>query len=158
MKYTVEIGKTTFPIEDKVINDLDARYTSANQLHIISNLKNYHAVLESIDMVERKVTVSVNGASYQVDIKDEYDDLLHRMGLDVTPEQKMTDVRAPMPGLILDVVVKVGQTVQKGDQLVILEAMKMENVLQAESDGIVKKIEVSKGDTVEKTQVLIEME
>jgi len=158
MKYTVHIGGSSFPINDQKIKDLDARNLSENNLHIISNSKNYDAKLESIDMVNRVMTVNVNGTSYTMEIKDEYDDLLHEMGLDVVPEQKMTDVKAPMPGLVLQVMVKVGDTIAKGDNLVILEAMKMENVLQAEGDGVVKSIEVNKGDTVDKTQVLIEME
>ena len=158
MKYTVHIGESTFPINDQEIKDLDARNLAADHQHIISDNKNYDALLESIDMVNRTMTVNVNGSSYHIEIKDEYDDLLHEMGLDVVPEVKMTDVKAPMPGLVLKVMVKVGDTVVKGDNLVILEAMKMENVLQAEGDGVVKSIEVNKGDTVDKTQVLIEME
>ncbi|MCL4145650.1 UNVERIFIED_CONTAM: hypothetical protein GTU68_019273 [Idotea baltica] len=60
-----------------------------------------------------------------------------------------------MPGLILDILVEVGQTIQKGDQLMILEAMKMENVLKAPGEGSISSIEVSQGDSVEKNQVLI---
>ena len=158
MKYTVKIGEQSFPISNEESKALDAKALSSDHLHIISNNKNYNAHLISMDMVNRKMTVNVNGAEYITEIKDEYDDLLHEMGLDVVPEQKMTDVKAPMPGLVLQVMVKIGDTIAKGDNLVILEAMKMENVLQAEGDGVVKSIGVNKGDTVEKTQVLIEME
>ncbi len=145
-------------INDQTIKDLDAQYIGSDKLHIIANNKNYDTQLEHMDMANRTMTVNVNGTSYQLSIKDEYDELLHEMGLDVVPEQKMTDVKAPMPGLVLQVMVKVGDTVIKGDQLIILEAMKMENVLQAEGDGTVKSIEVNQGDKVDKTQVLIEME
>ena len=158
MKYTVKIGEQSFPISDEESKALNAKALSNDNLHVISNNKNYHAQLVTIDMVNRTMAVNVNGSDYQIEIKDEYDDLLHEMGLDVVPEQKMTDVKAPMPGLVLKIMVKVGDNVVKGDNLVILEAMKMENVLQAEGDGVVKSIEVNKGDTVDKTQVLIEME
>jgi len=158
MKYTINVGEQSFFVTEEENKSLDAKVLSNNDLHIISNNKNYNAELVAIDMVERKLTVNVNGSKYQLEIKDEYDDLLHEMGLDIVPEQRMTDVKAPMPGLVLEVMVKVGDTVVKGDNLIILEAMKMENVLQAEGDGVVKSIEVNKGDAVDKTQVLIEME
>jgi len=62
-----------------------------------------------------------------------------------------------MPGLVLDILVSEGQTIQKGDSLLVLEAMKMENNLKAINDAVVKKINVSKGDKVEKNTVLIEL-
>lgn len=158
MKYTIHIGESSFELDSEKMDDLDARFLTEDHLHVISDNKNYDARVEAIDLINRTMTVNVNGVSYDLEIKDAYDNLLHEMGLDVVPEQKMTDVRAPMPGLVLKVMVKVGDAIQKGDQLVILEAMKMENVLQAEGDGTIKSIEVSKGDTVDKTQVLIEME
>jgi biotin carboxyl carrier protein len=63
-----------------------------------------------------------------------------------------------MPGLVLNVMVEPGQAVSKGDPLLILEAMKMENVLKAASDGVVKVVTVQKGVAVEKGFVLLEME
>ena len=63
-----------------------------------------------------------------------------------------------MPGLILDVLVSAGDTVAKDDPLIILEAMKMENVLKSAGDGVVKSIEVAKGQAVDKNQILIELE
>ena len=63
-----------------------------------------------------------------------------------------------MPGLVLSILVEPGQAVQKGDVLLILEAMKMENVLKAAGDGTVKNIAVAKGAAVDKGQLLLEME
>lgn len=158
MFYTVHIGEQTFTHEDTAIQCIDAIKTGKDHLHLIENGITYDIELIAMDFVKRTITVSVNGAYYEMSITDEYDQLLQDMGLEIVTSQKMTDVRAPMPGLILQIMVKDGQTIQAGDDLVILEAMKMENVLQAASDGIVKSVEVKKGDTVEKTQVLIEME
>ena len=84
--------------------------------------------------------------------------LVKKMGLSAFVVQKMTNVKAPMPGLIVEVLVKPGETVEKGSQLLILEAMKMENVLKAEDAGIIKSIEVVKGNAVDKGQILIAME
>ena len=83
------------------------------------------------------------------------DVLLEQMGIDMAAANVVNDLKAPMPGLVLEIPVSVGQEIKKGDQLIILEAMKMENVLKAVGDGVVKSIEVGKGDSVEKNQVLI---
>ena len=68
---------------------------------------------------------------------------------------KVKDVKAPMPGLILDIKVRPGQEVKKGDPILILEAMKMENILKSPGDGVVKEIKVQTRQNVEKNQVLI---
>ena len=70
----------------------------------------------------------------------------------------VNDIKAPMPGLILEVNVKEGDEVKEGDYLLVLEAMKMENALTAPRDAVIKSISVEKGQTVEKNQLLIEME
>ena len=80
------------------------------------------------------------------------------MGLTLAAAQVINDSKAPMPGLILDVQVKEGDEVKEGDYLLVLEAMKMENTLTAPRDGVVKSITVSKGQTVDKNRLLIEME
>lgn len=63
-----------------------------------------------------------------------------------------------MPGMILDVMAEVGQKVKEGDNLLVLEAMKMENTIMAPRDAIIKSINIEKGKTVGKNEVLIEME
>lgn len=68
------------------------------------------------------------------------------------------DLLSPMPGKIIDVLVKVGDKVSEDDELIILEAMKMENPVYATADGVIKDIKVSKGDTVEADAVLLTME
>ncbi len=68
------------------------------------------------------------------------------------------EVLAPMPGKIVDVLVKVGDKISEDDELFILEAMKMENPVYAPADGVVKEIKVSKDDTVESDQLLMILE
>lgn len=67
-------------------------------------------------------------------------------------------LKAPMPGLVVKVDVEAGEAVTQGQGLVIVEAMKMENELQAEADGVVSQILVEAGQAVEKDQVLLEFE
>jgi len=68
------------------------------------------------------------------------------------------EVLAPMPGKIIDVLVKVGDKVSEDDELFILEAMKMENPVYAPADGVVKEVKVKKDDTVGSNQLLLILE
>jgi biotin carboxyl carrier protein len=62
-----------------------------------------------------------------------------------------------MPGLVVNILVAEGDTIAKGDALLVLEAMKMENIIKSPGEGVVKKININKGQAVEKNQVLIEI-
>lgn len=99
-----------------------------------------------------------NHTTHNFQFKDELDLVLDQMGIKRTFEAVNTDVKAPMPGKVLEVIVKAGDEVKKGDAILILEAMKMENVLKAEGDCIIKNILIDKQQSVEKNQVLIELE
>ena len=91
-------------------------------------------------------------------IKEPIDQLLASMGLDMAAMKKAEPVKAPMPGMILRVLVEPGQQINKGDGLLVLEAMKMENVLKAGTSATVKAIRVSERTAVEKGAILIELE
>jgi biotin carboxyl carrier protein len=99
----------------------------------------------------------VNGNIFEVQLRDQYDELLQALGMDEVAGKKTGDLKAPMPGLVVSVAVTEGDEVKKGDTLVVLEAMKMENSLKAAGNAMVKKILVHKGMTVEKNQVLIQL-
>ncbi len=124
--------------------------------HIIQNNQSYSIEVLKFDPQEKQLWLKVNGNKYQVQVKDKYDELLHQLGFDKIMNKKVNDVKAPMPGLVLKIVVEEGMEVQKGDALIVLEAMKMENILKAPTAGTVKKIMVKKGVAVEKNQVLIQ--
>ena len=66
-------------------------------------------------------------------------------------------IRSPLPGLIIDVLVKEGDYVKAGQNMIMMEAMKMENQIQAPHDGTVKKVFVNKGDSVAEDDVLVEL-
>ena len=78
--------------------------------------------------------------------------------MDTTQSNVVKEIKAPMPGSILNILVEAGQEVKAGDQLLILEAMKMENVIKSPGDGVVAKIHVDEKQSVEKNQVLISFE
>lgn len=125
-------------------------------LHVGSGV--FTARLLELNRAEKTLTISLNGKTISVTLKEPLDDLLHSMGLDKMATAKVSHVKAPMPGLVLNVLVEAGQEVKKGDKLLVLEAMKMENIIKAAGDGKVGRIAVEKGQAVDKNQTLIEFE
>jgi biotin carboxyl carrier protein len=128
---------------------------SPNHYHIIFENKSYNAEVIHTDFMAKTFTVKINNNTYQLAAKDRFDLLLEQLGMGNSSAKKVNDLKAPMPGLILQVPVKEGDILKKGDTLLILEAMKMENVLKAQADITVKKVMIHVGDRVEKGQVLI---
>ncbi len=138
--------------------NLDVIPNGPNAFHLLENGKAYHVELLDADYSGRTYTFRINGAKYTVAISDYYERLINKLGLNVAGSHKINDVKAPMPGLVISVLVKPGQSVQKGEPLLILEAMKMENVIKAAGDGIVKSVAAQKGQPVEKGFTLLEFE
>lgn len=155
--YQIEFEKDQVLIDGDVM-DFDLSKLSKGKYHLISNYKSYTVELVSIDKEKKKVDIKVNNTVYQVLLKDKMDELLAQLGMDSLMEAKTEDLKAPMPGLILEISVEKGQEVAKGDKLLILEAMKMENVIKASGEGIVEEIKVEVGKSVDNGQVLITFE
>lgn len=126
-----------------------------NTFLLLKDHKTYRAEILEVDEQSKSVKIKIDKTIFEINLKDKMDLLLEKMGIDNLNTTQVNDLKAPMPGLVLDVVVEPGQEVRKGDQLLILEAMKMENVLKAPGDGTVQAIEAAKGDSVEKGQILI---
>ncbi|MEZ4803975.1 MAG: acetyl-CoA carboxylase biotin carboxyl carrier protein subunit [Bacteroidia bacterium] len=124
-------------------------------LHLIFKNHSYYFEIINIDKENKTVEIGYDGKSYTVGIKDRLDQLLHSMGLDLISKPKINEMRAPMPGLVLSISVKAEQEVKKGDPLLILEAMKMENIIKSPIDGSIKEIKIEEKAAVEKNQVLI---
>ena len=129
---------------------------SEGYFHILHDNKSYKAEVVKADKATKAFTLKINNHIHTVEVKDKFDLLLEKLGMNNGAAGKVNNVKAPMPGLIIDMKVKAGDAVKAGDQLLILEAMKMENILKSAGEGVVKTVKVKKGDTVEKNQVLIE--
>lgn len=157
-KYNIVVGESSHEIMTDDLQKLDIYPKDNNSFHLLYHKVKYDVQIVHHDQVNKKLELLVNGARHIVQIQDEYDLIVDQMGLSAVSESKITDIKSPMPGLIVDVLIKAGDEVEKGDGLIILEAMKMENVLKAEGSGVVKSIEINKSDAVEKGQVLIIME
>jgi biotin carboxyl carrier protein len=119
------------------------------------NNKSFNLEVVSYDLKEKKAQIKVNNKDVEVSIKTAMDLLLTEMGLNNNHNNVARDIGAPMPGLILDVVVAEGEEVKKGDKLLVLEAMKMENIIKSPGDGKIKTISVAKGESVDSGQKLI---
>ena len=164
MKATVNGGPqhTLEPTADGWLVDgqlaaADVQEIQSGRYHVLANGKSFTVEVIATDPSSKKHTLKINGAVIEVQLRDQYDELLHALGIDTAAGKKSGDLKAPMPGLVVDVAVSEGQTVEKGDTLVVLEAMKMENALKAAGSAVVKKIMVQKGATVDKNQVLIQL-
>lgn len=137
---------------------IDLVKTGKDEWNVIKNNKSYTVQLQAFDAKTKELTLSINGKIYNTKVKDQLDMLLKQMGMSKAGNAVMQDVKAPMPGLVLSIDVAPGDEVAAGDALLILEAMKMENVIKATGSGVVKSVLVKNQDAVEKNQVLIEME
>lgn len=137
--------------------DFSLEQLNDSRFHIIKNNKSYRAQIISFNKKDKTALIQVNTRKYQVDLKNKLDLLLERLGMEDVGSKGDNLVKAPMPGLIIDVKVEEGQEVKKGDPLLILEAMKMENVLKCPSDGVISAIDMQVGDSVEKGKVLIKL-
>lgn len=147
-----------FELSNEQINHLDLVVLSSKKTHLRHQNHSYHIEFLESDFLNKNYTVKVNGTIHKVAIHTPLDALIKEMGLSLGSAQTDDVVYAPMPGIILEVLVKEGDVVSRGDYLCVLEAMKMENALAAPRDGKIKSVTIQKGDTVEKGKLLIEFE
>ena len=157
--YKLNVNNTfQFDVEDDVVSQLDAVSVEKNKFHILKNNTPYQAEIVATNFINKTYTVKVNNSTYTVAIANALDLLIKEMGFEVGASKQVNTIKAPMPGLVLSILVEEGKEVKKGDPLIILEAMKMENILTSPIDGVIKNIEVKPQQTVEKNNVLIRFE
>jgi len=164
--YQIKINESIFEIEpdDELFSfvklngkpiDLDIEEFSNGTYSVIKEKKTYNVQVLKSNYKEKTFVIKVNGTRYIVNAKDQYDIILKNLGLSAASETSVKALTAPMPGKVLELLIKPGSSIKKNDPLIILEAMKMENILKASSDGIIESIKVKIGDSVEKNEVLI---
>lgn len=124
------------------------------QFSVVINGRSFRVLVLKEDRENGTVRLRIGSRTCTVRLEEEQDRLMQTLGLDKAA-RKAGDLKAPMPGLVLNVLVKPGDTVKKNDPVLVLEAMKMENVIKAPGDGVVKAIAAEKGRPVEKGQLLI---
>jgi biotin carboxyl carrier protein len=154
LDYKVEKNADQLSVNDARIA-ADIQQLGPSAYHIINDLKSYNAEVVSFDREAKTAEIKVNGNIYTVAAKDQFDILLDQLGLSTLNTAKVSEIKAPMPGLVLKLFVEEGSEVKKGENLFILEAMKMENIIKSPADVTVKTVKIKPGDKVEKGQVLL---
>lgn len=155
--FNVEINNDLLSVDGSEVA-INSRNLTDSHTHVIYKNKSYNIEVVSEDKSAKTSVIKVNGTLYTVEIEDQYDQLLKQLGMDNSQANKVSEIKAPMPGLVLNVIVAEGQEVNKGDSLLVLEAMKMENVIKSPTSGVIKKILIVKGDKVEKNEILIQFQ
>lgn len=143
------------------IQDKEAKHdlikVGANQYHLLLDDRSYRIEVLEKNSANGELRFLVNGREFEGKISYKIEQLLQSMGMQ-TGKRIQKDVKAPMPGLVLDILVNVGDEVKEGDDLLILEAMKMENAIKSPQDGIIESISVAKQGKVDKNDVLVSFE
>jgi biotin carboxyl carrier protein len=141
-------------------NELNGKLINADispigkyRFHILRNGKSTLVSVVKTDPASKTVTLRIEGKKYVCKVKDQYDEILEKLGMS-GQAKAIKELKAPMPGKVLDIMVNIGETVTKDQALLVLEAMKMENVIKSPGEGKIKSISIQKANTVEKNQVM----
>jgi len=163
MKYVTTVGEHTFEIEieergtarvDGQARAVDLKEVVPGRLYsLLLDNTSYEAFVESGKMGCFRVLL--RGELYHAQVEDERAIRLARGLAGFIPDSGEIPIKAPMPGLIVNVPVTAGQAVKQGEALIILESMKMDNELCAPRDGTVARLHVEAGDSVEGKQTLV---
>ena len=162
MKYVVTTGEREILVEiindqqvevDGVPYDIDFEEVSENTVYsLLANHQSYDALVYEGD---EGWQVLLLGSQYIFQVEDEREKRLRASLGGGIAENVDFHLKAPMPGLIVDLPVSDGQDVDKGDVLVILESMKMQNELKSPRSGKVSRVRVKPGDSVEQRDTLL---
>jgi acetyl/propionyl-CoA carboxylase alpha subunit len=148
--YTAQLEKHLRNYEVEELSEGIYRLHEPGQIAVIIEIL-------AIDFDLKSMKIRNNHTIYELEFKNDLDLVLDKMGIKRSVETLNTDIKAPMPGKVIAILVGPNDQVKKGDGILILEAMKMENVLKASADCTIKTIHISTGVNVEKGQLLVEL-
>jgi len=152
----VKANQFEFLLDREEVSRLDIVRKSEKEFHKIHNGRSVSVTITAAD--HKHLHVELEGESFVIEIKDQLDLMLDKMGFSEVSSRAIKEIKAPMPGLVLEIAVAEGQELKEGDKVLILEAMKMENSIVISTNAVIKKILVKPGQPVDKGQVLIELE
>ncbi len=156
--FKVNANDVEFIITPEQIAAVDLVQKSPFNFNLLINKRSVNATLIHADFAAKQLCIEIEGERYEVCIHDALDQLLSEMGFDQIAVKQIKEIKAPMPGLVLEIAVTAGQDVAAGDKILILGAMKMENCITIPAEAVIKRINVAVGQSVEKGQVMIELE
>jgi biotin carboxyl carrier protein len=162
MKYVASIDDQEFEIEingeDEIVVDgessaIDFRSIAGQPVYsLLINGRSFEALVQPS---EYGLEVLLQGQLFLISVVDERERRLRQTSSPQLTERGEFHMKSPMPGLIISVNVREGQEISRGDRLITLESMKMQNELKSPMDGIVRSLRVKSGDNVEQNQVLL---
>ncbi|QTE37001.1 biotin/lipoyl-containing protein [Mucilaginibacter gossypii] len=156
-RYSIEAERTVAAglLINGVKSEADIKQLRPGIYHVIESNRSYNVEIVNFNGDEKNAEIKVNNHIYHITAKDQFDILLDKLGFSDLNSARISEIKAPMPGLVLKVFVNKGDIVKKGDNLFVLEAMKMENIIKSPADVVVEKILIKSGDKVEKGQILM---
>jgi biotin carboxyl carrier protein len=128
---------------------------SKKEIILSNDSKIFECKILKENSIDQSYIVKINGEISTIRLIKEVEKTIEKLGIQKGSQKNINILKAPMPGLIVDIAVKKSDLVKKGDPVIILEAMKMENILSSPVDGKVKEIKVNPQQTVEKNNILI---
>lgn len=155
MKVIIENQEFLIKDLENLKKELSIEKIEENHWHVLYNNQSFSIKLINKNLEEQTAEWRINGKTIIAKYQSGLEVLLQSMGLNNQSQKKIKELKSPMPGLIKKIMVKVGDTIQKGDPIVTLEAMKMENILKAPSDAKIAQIKIAEGNAVDKNQVLV---
>lgn len=157
--YKVLIKDQEIIVTQEDLDQLDVSFDKNHGFYQVLENGKAHRIIPMEQSHNGKVqTLQINNLNLDLEILNPLDQQVESMGLSNIDENKSKSIHAPMPGLIIDIMCNEGDEIHEGTSLLILEAMKMENVIKAEGSGTITKIYKNIGDSVEKGQIIIEIE
>lgn len=155
-RYKIYLPKESDPIINGIEQEIDFLEQEDFNYEFEWNGKRFHCELVSRD--QNKATVNVNGVEYKFSLESIFSYV--RRGMIAGEDDKNVSNRiiAPMPGKIIDIFLNEGDLVNAGEPILTLEAMKMQNEITAECNGVIQKIRVAPGQSVMKDELLIEIQ
>ena len=156
--YKVKVNEFLFSFTKMEIDNADIVQQSSTEYNLIKDHRCVNAKFVEANAAGKKLKIEIEGKIFDIEIKDELDQVLEKMGFGSAINKAIKEIKAPMPGLVLEIAIVDGQDVNEGDKILILEAMKMENCIMIHTNARIKKVIVAAGQAVEKGQVLVELE
>lgn len=152
-EYLVEIVDEHHVLVDGVQYNVD--FDSVSDQPVFSLLLDGKSFESYVYDSEEGLQVLLHGTLYQANVEDEREKRLRAASGGGVAEREEYHLKAPMPGLVISIPVREGQQIEKGDVLVILESMKMQNELKSPRAGTVARVRIENGDSVEQRQTLL---
>ncbi len=136
---------------------LEVKYSN-KEIILFKDQKKFNCKILKHNNEDQSYIIKVNGNISTIRIMKPAEQTAEKLGINKNTTLNVNTLKAPMPGLILEILVTKSATVKKGDPIIILEAMKMENSIKSPQDGVIDEISIQKQDKVEKNQILLSFE